>query len=120
VLVDENEAINQGAYIYPCRFVLVRKRNGRYKARWALQGDHQIFDEPDLGNDEDDGENDSPANDDYNAEVTEEEAKAEVTDGDETEHGVVVHEATKNDTFVDAFNTAFAGLSEKVKSTYRQ
>ena len=37
VLVDENEAINQGAYIYPCRFVLVRKRNGRYKARWMLR-----------------------------------------------------------------------------------
>ena len=48
VLVDESEAINQGAYIYPCRFVLVRTRNGRYKARWVLRGDHKIFDEPDL------------------------------------------------------------------------
>ena len=108
MLVDENEAINQGAYIYPCRFVLVRKRNGRYKARWVLRGDHQIFDEPDLDDDEDDLENDSPVNDDYNAEVTEEEDKA------------VVQEATENDTVVDAFNTAFAGLSEKVKNTYRQ
>ena len=70
VLVDESEAINQGAYIYPCRFVLLRKRNGRYKARWVLRGDHQIFDEPDLDDHEDDWENDSPVNDDYKAEDT--------------------------------------------------
>ena len=48
---------------------MVRKRNGRYKVRWVLRGDHQIFDEPDLEDDEDDWENDSPVNDDYNAAV---------------------------------------------------
>ena len=97
---------------------LVRKRNGRYKARWVLRGDHQIFDEPDLDDDEDDWENNSQVSDDYNAEVTEEEDNAEVTDGDETEHDGVAQEATENDAVendavVDAFNTAFAGLSEK-------
>ena len=156
VLVDESEAINQGAYIYPCRFVLLRKRNGRYKARWVLRGDHQIFDEPDLDDDEDDWENDSPVNGDYKAEDTHEFATtprstdpplpedmvntavsvgrgvgihagsgdcppaADVADGDETEHDGAVREATDADSFVDAFNTAFAGLSEKVKNTYRQ
>ena len=45
---------------------------------------------------------------------------ADVADGDETEHDGAVREATDADTFVDAFNTAFAGLSEKVKNTYRQ
>ena len=187
VLVDESEAINQGAYIYPCRFVLVRKRNGRYKARWVLRGDHQIFDEPDL--DDEDEEDDFEDNGDYKAEDTHEfattedthefattprstdppppehmvnaavsddrgvgiragsggcppvspgcktfvsehssasekvsplEQVADVADGDETEHDGAVREATDADTCVDAFNTAFAGLSEKVKNTYRQ
>ena len=43
-----------------------------------------------------------------------------VADGDKTEHDGEVREATEADTFVDAFNIAFAGLSEKVKNTYRQ
>ena len=96
------------------------------ETKWAIQSTLGVarrspdLDEPDLDDDEDDWENDSPINDDYNAEVTEEEAKAEVTDGVEAEHGVVVREATKNDTVVDAFNTTFAGLSEKVKNTHRQ
>ena len=45
---------------------------------------------------------------------------ADVAEGDETEHDGAVREATDADTCVDAFNTAFAGLSEKVKNTYRQ
>ena len=77
MLVDESEAINQGAYIYPRRFVLVRKRNGRYKARWVLRGDHHIFDEPDLDDeDEEDGFED---NSDYKAEDTHESATTEDT-----------------------------------------
>ena len=120
-LVDENEALNQGAYIYPCRFVLVRKRNGRYKARWVLRGDHQIFDEPDLDDDDDDDEeeNDSDYKDAENDSVTEKDDETEVAEGDATEHEGAVQE-TNEDNSVDAFNTAFAGLSEKVKNTYRQ
>ena len=45
---------------------------------------------------------------------------ADVADGDETTHDGAVREATDADTFIDAFNTAFAGLGEKVKNTYRQ
>ena len=123
VLVDESEAINQGAYIYPCRFVLVRKRNGRYNARWVLRGDHQIFDEPDLGDyddDEDEEGNDNGEYEDKN-EVTENGDEAEVASGDGTaEHGGAVEEIETDNSIGDAFNTAFAGLSQKVKNTYRQ
>ena len=44
-LVDKTEAENTGAYIYPTRFVLVRKRSGKYKARFVVRGDYQVFDE---------------------------------------------------------------------------
>ena len=95
MLVDESEAINQGAYIYPCRFVLVRKRNGRYKARWVLRGDHQIFDEPDLDDYDDDEDEEGNDNDEYEdkTEVTENGDEAEVASGDGTaEHGGAVEE----------------------------
>ena len=62
-----------------------------------LRGDHRIFDEPNLDDDEDDWENDSPVNDHYKAAVTEEEDTAEVADGDETEHDGEVREATEAD-----------------------
>ena len=57
-----------------------------------------------------DAENDS---------VTEKDDETEAAEGDATEHEGAVQE-TNEDNSVDAFNTAFAGLSEKVKNTYRQ
>ena len=56
-LADENEAINQGAYIYDTRYVFTRKRDGKHKARFVLRGDQQVWSdwEDDVDDDEADG-----------------------------------------------------------------
>ena len=40
-LCDENEAYNQGAYVYDTRFVFTKKRTGKHKGRLVLRGDQQ-------------------------------------------------------------------------------
>ena len=42
-LVDEHEAINQGAYVYDTRFVFTKKRDGKHKARLVLRGEQQVW-----------------------------------------------------------------------------
>merc|ERR1712185_131929 len=61
VLVDENEAINQGAYIYDTRFVFTRKRDGKYKARQVLRGDQQVWDDWTSPDDDDDADESIPS-----------------------------------------------------------
>ena len=51
-LVDEDEAYNQGAYVYDTRYVFTRKRDGKYKARLVLRGDQQVW--SDWDDDDDD------------------------------------------------------------------
>ena len=55
VLCDEDEAINQGAYVYDTRFVFTRKRDAKYKARMVLRGDQQVWSDwdDDVEDDED-------------------------------------------------------------------
>mgnify|MGYP000270975551 CR=1 FL=1 len=48
-LVDWDDAISKGAYVYPSRWVLTISRNGTHKARLVLRGDHQVFDDDDDG-----------------------------------------------------------------------
>jgi hypothetical protein len=83
----------------------VRKRTGKYKARWVLRGDFQKFEEFDLDDIEEDfDEADEPGPETKTA----------------AEQSFDAQDLGEHSQYDDAMDAAMAGVSEAVKKTYRQ
>ena len=143
-LVDWDDAISKGAYVYPTRWVLTISRNGTHKARLVLRGDHQVFDDDDDGmqdwsyDDDDDEHDDHERNaQQANANMAQMDVEIDANDGevdvnevlygkkedpfsDFPESDLFAGLASLNDDIETQFSDVFEALSYKAKNVHRQ